>query len=179
MPRSIRPVMSLLLALALCLGFSAPAYADNPAPAAPVAAQVATPAARAPDMAAPVKVDAGAPAAQPDLSNPIGVASDVISDVKAKNWMALASLILMALAFYARKYAPQAHFFQTFQGALTLCIGAGVLSAVGEAIYGGKLDVNTLFAGLSAVASAAFALAHPTASGQPAAPVAAPAVASK
>jgi hypothetical protein len=165
----MRLTRSVLLACSLVL--LPIACAPSPAFASSQIVDMATAADAAPASDAAVSLDMGAPVkaavAKPDLSNPIATLGEAVEDAKAKNYMALASLILMALAFYARKYAPQAHFFQTFKGALTLCICAGALSAVGEAMYGGKLDVNTLFAGLSATASAGFALAHPTLDGKP------------
>jgi len=96
------------------------------------------------------------------IDNPVEVVSSAFSDIKAKNYTALASLLLMALAFYARKYAPSASFFTTFAGKLTLTIVAGLAAAVGEALVYGKLDLNSLISGLAGTLSAALAIAHPT-----------------
>lgn len=155
----------MLLVCLSPLAYSAPVYADMPP--APVAVEMSVQPDAGPADAGVVATPS-IPAAKIDLSNPVDVIGSAVADVKAKSWIALASLLCMAIAFYARKWAPKAHFFQTFKGALTLTIGAGLLSAIGEALYGGKLDVNTLFAGLSATASAAFAVAHPVKEPDPA-----------
>lgn len=145
---------TMLLALALLL-----------APLS-VTALAAPDAGTSPDMSMKAMVTMSAapaaPTAKPDVSNPVETIGEAVKDAQAKNWIALASLILMAAAFYARKYAPELSFFHTFAGGLVLCLAAGLMSAVGEAIYGGKFNLNALLAGLAATASAAFAIAHPT-----------------
>jgi hypothetical protein len=89
------------------------------------------------------------------------IVTAAFTDLSAKNWVALAAVLLPVLAWLVRRFLPASHFVHTAIGGVVLSVVPGILDAVAQSLTSG-FHLNAVVSAVLTTVLSSLAVSNPS-----------------